>query len=99
MKGYPATPDDRLRRHVSRRRLCDFTLDFTALEARFGIGCRHYFSAALPTLQRMERDGLIRFGAHRLNVLPAGRLLVRSVAMRFDRPLAEQSERRFSRVI
>jgi oxygen-independent coproporphyrinogen-3 oxidase len=99
VKGYRATPEDLLRRHVIQHLLCDFTLDFDTLEARFGIVFRRHFSAVLPALLRMERDGLIRLGENRLDILPAGRLLVRSVCMLFDRHLAEKSGQHFSRVI
>lgn len=98
VKGYLATPDDRLRRFVIQRLLCDAALDLVTVETRFGISFRHYFSTALPGLQRMHNDGLVRFDADRIEVLPAGRLLARSVAMLFDRHLAQNGQR-FSRVI
>jgi oxygen-independent coproporphyrinogen-3 oxidase len=47
----------------------------------------------------MAEDGLIRFERERIEVLPAGRLLVRSVCMVFDAYLEQQNRQRFSRVI
>jgi oxygen-independent coproporphyrinogen-3 oxidase len=99
LKGCVSDADDELRRFVIQRLLCDFTLDIAAVEQRFDIHFRPYFSAALPALARMERDGLIRCNSERLDILPAGRLLVRSVCMLFDRHLAEQGAQKFSRVI
>lgn len=98
-KGYLADFDDRLRRTVIQRLICDFTLDFAPVKACFGIDFHHYFNGVLPALQRMDRDGLVRLGEGRLDILPAGRLLVRSVCMLFDRYLAGQSGQKFSRVI
>ena len=47
----------------------------------------------------MAKDGLIEFDSDRITVLPAGRLMVRSVCMVFDAYLAQHSQQRFSRVI
>ena len=47
----------------------------------------------------MAADGLIALNNDQLTVLPAGRLLVRSVCMAFDAYLAQQPRQRFSRVI
>jgi oxygen-independent coproporphyrinogen-3 oxidase len=47
----------------------------------------------------MASDGLIELDRERIAVLPAGRLLVRSVCMVFDAYLEQQNRQRFSRVI
>ena len=47
----------------------------------------------------MAADGLIALDSDQLTVLPAGRLLVRSVCMVFDAYLEQQNRQRFSRVI
>jgi oxygen-independent coproporphyrinogen-3 oxidase len=47
----------------------------------------------------MASDGLIELGPQQIQVLPAGRLLVRSVCMVFDAYLGQQNRQRFSRVI
>ena len=48
----------------------------------------------------MEKDGLIKISEDHIDVLPAGRLLARSVCMEFDRYLQEkESQQRFSKVI
>ncbi|MCD6060113.1 MAG: oxygen-independent coproporphyrinogen oxidase [Moraxellaceae bacterium] len=99
IKGLRAGFDDRLRRAVIQRLICDFRLEFAPLEEDFDISFRSYFSNVLPALQRMDRDGLLQLTEDGIEIRPAGRLLVRSVCMLFDRHLAEQSHRRFSRVI
>ena len=60
---------------------------------------RDYFAALWPQLQQLDRDGLIKLGAEGIQVRPAGRLLVRSLCMLFDRYLNDQVRQRFSRVI
>lgn len=78
-RGLRCTPDEQVRRAVIERLLCDFEVDFGAIETRFGLDFREYFAAAWPQLQQMAREGLIRLSAERLTVLPAGRLLVGAV--------------------
>jgi len=100
LRGVELGADDLLRRDVITRLICDFELEFAAVEARHGIRFRDYFATELEDLVQMERDGLLELGEHALRVLPAGRLLIRNVCMVFDAYLRRQRERqRFSRVI
>lgn len=98
-RGLHCHADDRLRRAVIQQLICHFRLDFTAVEKEFAIDFRSYFDESWPQLQRMAQDGLIALGERGIEVLPAGRLLVRSVCMVFDRYLGEHNRQRFSRVI
>jgi oxygen-independent coproporphyrinogen-3 oxidase len=52
-----------------------------------------------PQLQTLADDGLITLDNERITILPAGRLLVRSVCMVFDAYLQQHNNQRFSRVI
>ena len=79
--------------------ICHFQLDFADIEQRFAMSFRSYFADAWPALQQMHRDGLIELAERGIKVLPAGRLLVRSLCMLFDRYLGETNQQRFSRVI
>ena len=54
---------------------------------------------AKDPLQQMAKDRLINLTPQGIDILPAGRLLARSVCMLFDHYLNEQSRQRFSRVI
>lgn len=99
VRGWQADADDQLRRAVIQQLICNFVLDFATIEQQFGVRVPSYFSAAWPTLYRMAQDGLLRLSPERIEILPAGRLLVRSVCMLFDKHLATQTGQRFSRVI
>lgn len=79
--------------------ICHFQLDFERIEQAFNLDFRDYFAALWPQLQTMTRDGLIELDARGIRVLPAGRLLVRSLCMLFDAYLGQQNRQRFSRVI
>lgn len=98
-RGLVCNDDDRIRRAVIQRLICQFQLAFAEIESAFGITFRSYFSEIWPQLQRMAGDGLIELSAQGIDVTPAGRLLVRSVCMLFDHYLTEQNLQRFSRVI
>ncbi len=97
-RGIRLSAGDLLRRHVIMRLMCDFALDFAAVEREFNIRFQDTFADALGSLGRMEADGLLRLGPGRLEILPAGRLLVRNIAMAFDDYLATRPAR-FSRTI
>ncbi|MBC3955430.1 oxygen-independent coproporphyrinogen III oxidase [Pseudomonas triticifolii] len=98
-RGLVCTEDDRIRRAVIKQLICHFRLDYADLEQTFAIDFERYFSAIWPQLIEMADDGVIALEQKRLKVLPAGRLLVRSVCRVFDTYLTRQNRRRFSRVI
>lgn len=98
-RGLVCNQDDRIRRAVIQQLICHFSLDFVAIEKQFDIEFRNYFSDLLPQLATMASDGLITLDSTGIKVLPAGRLLVRSVCMVFDAYLTQQNRQRFSRVI
>jgi oxygen-independent coproporphyrinogen-3 oxidase len=100
LRGVALAPDDVVRREVIQRLMCDFELDFEAIEAAHGVAFRDYFAPEIAALAVLADDGIVTLDDRSLRVTPAGRLLVRSVAMPFDRHLREARERaRYSRVI
>ncbi|WP_434672438.1 oxygen-independent coproporphyrinogen III oxidase [Pseudomonas sp. R1-15] len=98
-RGIVCNADDRLRRAVIQQLICHFSLAFAEIEHTFNIDFRGYFGSIWPQLQAMDDDGLVELTATHIKVLPAGRLLVRSVCMVFDAYLQQQNRQRFSRVI
>ena len=98
-RGLVCNADDRLRREVIQQLICNFSLKFEDIEQVFNIDFRGYFNELWPDLQEMDDDGLIQLSPEAITVLPAGRLLVRSVCMIFDAYLGQQNRQRFSRVI
>jgi oxygen-independent coproporphyrinogen-3 oxidase len=83
-RGLVCNHDDRLRRTVIQQLICHFELDFEPIEAAFTVDFRGYFNDLWPELQTMQRDGLISLDDKGIRILPAGRLLARSVCMVFD---------------
>lgn len=99
VKAYVLTADDKVRRQAIMRVMCDRRLEFTDLSRRLGVDFKTYFARELASLADLEADGLVRVTDTGLEVTPAGRLLIRVIAMRFDAYLAASQERRFSKVI
>jgi oxygen-independent coproporphyrinogen-3 oxidase len=100
LRGVELDADDLIRRDVIQKLMCDFDLDFAAAEARHGIVFADYFAPELVALQPLAADGLVELSARAIRVTARGRLLVRTVAMQFDRYLREARERaQYSRVI
>ncbi|WP_165987480.1 oxygen-independent coproporphyrinogen III oxidase [Caballeronia sp. SBC1] len=98
-RGVRLSADDRLRRDIISEIMCQFSLRFDALEAVYGIRFETAFASELERLKPLEADGLVKVNHDGIEVLPAGRLLVRNVAMIFDRYLAGNTTQRFSRTI
>jgi oxygen-independent coproporphyrinogen-3 oxidase len=99
-RGLELEPDDLLRKEIINQIMCYFRVDIEKLETKWGIDFHTYFEDEFVELEQMEKDGLIKLDEKFIEVLPAGRLLARSVCMEFDRYLQEsRTERRFSKVI
>ena len=99
-RGLELEPDDILRKEIINQLMCHFRLDIAELEGKWGIEFKTYFADAIGNLKVMQQDGLLKLGDDAIEVLPAGRLLVRSICMEFDRYLKEKElGQRFSRVI
>jgi oxygen-independent coproporphyrinogen-3 oxidase len=99
-RGYELTDDDLVRRDAIARLMCDFVLRPADLERRHGIRFAEYFDLEVAALAPMVADGLVEVTADEIRVTARGRLLVRPIAMLFDRLLREAAEeKRYSRVI
>ncbi|HWJ93516.1 MAG TPA: oxygen-independent coproporphyrinogen III oxidase [Telluria sp.] len=83
-RGLSLNDDDKVRRAVIQRLMCDFTLDVGAFEREHGIVFDEYFAAEMPKLREFAEDGLLALGEGTVHVTNKGRLLIRNVAMAFD---------------
>ncbi len=97
-KEYKMNDDDKIRRAVITRLICDFQLNFADQSKELGIQFQEYFADELRLLEPMVNDGLIHMNEKGLDVTAAGRLLIRRVCMTFDAYI-NHSEQRFSRII
>ena len=99
-RGYLLNDDDRLRAKVIMELMCQFKVVKADIETKFGINFNEYFDFELNNLKRFEAEGLVRLEPDFIEVTPKGKLLVRAVAMNFDRYLREDERvRRYSRIV
>ncbi|MBU1235960.1 MAG: oxygen-independent coproporphyrinogen III oxidase [Gammaproteobacteria bacterium] len=100
MRGLELTADDLLRRSIIQALMCHFELSLESIEIAHLIDFKTYFAAELADLKAMEEAGLLQIEDRWITVLPKGRMLVRAIAMVFDRYLRADRERaRYSKVI
>jgi oxygen-independent coproporphyrinogen-3 oxidase len=99
-KGIAVDEDDLLRAQVIQALMCYDRLDFDAFDASHGVDFRDYFKSELERLQPLASDELIELDSDGISITAKGRLLLRCIAMVFDRHLAEiDTDKRFSRAI
>jgi oxygen-independent coproporphyrinogen-3 oxidase len=100
MRGIELTADDVLRRSIIQALMCHFELSIESIEIAHLIDFKSYFAPELEALAEMEKAGLLMLEPDWITVLPRGRMLVRVIAMVFDRYLRVERERvRYSKVI
>ena len=99
-RGVELNDDDLIRRDVIQKLMCNFELDFATLGAQYSIPFAEYFAPDLAPLAPFATDGLVMLTECDLKLTLRGRLLVRTVAMHFDRCLREaQQKAQYSRVV
>ena len=101
-RGMRMNEDDQLRADLIQQLMCQGEIPVAALERRYAIDFAEYFALALDRLAPLAEDGLVRVEPERIAVTSRGRLLLRNIAMCFDRYLdqpAAIATPRFSRAI
>ena len=101
-RGMRLSEDDQLRADLIQRLMCQGEIPITALERRYAIDFDDYFGDALELLRPLVADGLVRIEPGRIRVTSQGRLLLRNIAMCFDKYLDKPvnvTAPRFSRAI
>ncbi|MDR3428623.1 MULTISPECIES: oxygen-independent coproporphyrinogen III oxidase [Silvimonas] len=90
-RGYILNMDDLLRRSVIHGLMCRFNLNFGQIETAWLLDFKTYFAPEMGRLSQMEQDGLLQLSEEGIEVTPKGRMLIRSIAMVFDRHLREKT--------
>lgn len=101
MRGWALSVEDQMRYAIIQSLMCNFRLSFEAIELEYGLdNFREKFAIELKELEKLAQAGLVSVENEWLTVTNKGRLLVRVVAMVFDRYLREdQAAPRYSKVI
>ncbi len=99
-RGMRLSEDDLLRADLIQQLMCQAEIPIAALERRYGIDFDTYFADDLQRLRPLQDDGLVFKARERIIVTARGRLLLRNIAMCFDRYLHRpNASSRFSRAI
>ncbi len=102
-RGLTLDADDLLRAEVIQRLMCQGRVDVPAVESRHGIAFNTYFADALEKLRPLAADGLVVLTPEAIAATPRGQLLLRLIAMCFDRYLEQSSSPaaapRYSKVV
>lgn len=91
-RGVALSDDDRLRRAIIERLMCDHAVDLAALCTRLGRPVAA-IANAYDALSELAEDGLVEVGADRLRVTAAGIPFIRSIAACFDAYLQPDTQR------
>src|SRR4029450_6378590 len=92
--------DDILRRAVIMSLMCHFEVSKESIETAHLIEFDDYFKTEIAELKMFEDEGLVENTPEWISVTPKGKLLVRAVAMTFERYLrAAQRARRYSKIV
>ena len=101
-RGMYLSDDDELRADLIQSLMCQGEIPMAALERRYGIRFDEYFGEEMQRLLPLAEDGLVRVEEQRIAVTARGRLLLRNIAMCFDRYLEQPATvetPRFSRTV
>jgi oxygen-independent coproporphyrinogen-3 oxidase len=99
-KGLLIDDDDLLRAAVIQDLMCYDNLSFDEFGKTHGVDFREYFADEIAKLDVLEDDGLIKLSDAGIEITPQGRLLLRNIAMTFDRYIdLEENDNRFSKAI
>ncbi|MGI9237285.1 MAG: oxygen-independent coproporphyrinogen III oxidase, partial [Woeseiaceae bacterium] len=99
-KGIEVDDDDLLRAAVIQALMCYDRLSFDDFAAEHGIDFRSYFATEIRRLSPLANDDLIELDDSGISITQKGRLLLRSIAMVFDRYIDQsENDNRFSKAI
>ena len=100
IRGIEVDQDDRLRADIIQQLMCHDGLSISDFETSHDICFKSYFQNELMNLATLANDGLVYIDEDEIEVTASGKLLMRSVAMIFDRHLnGDENNSRFSKAI
>lgn len=87
-RGKALDQDDVIRADLIQQLMCHGEIQFAALESKYAIRFAQYFAAELKKLKELAADGLVEIHDECVRATARGRLLLRVVAMCFDKYLS-----------
>ncbi|MFA5058791.1 MAG: oxygen-independent coproporphyrinogen III oxidase, partial [Opitutaceae bacterium] len=83
-RGLLLSKEDRIRRQVIMRIMCDRRVNYADLSRRLGVDFQTTFAREIESLADLEADGLLQRSREGFIITGVGALLIRIIAMRFD---------------
>ena len=100
VRGVLLERDDLVRNAVIMALMCHFEVSKESIATAHLIDFDAYFARELVALEEFADAGLLNIDDEWISVRPAGRMLIRAIAMVFDRYLRQDERaRRYSRVV
>lgn len=96
-RGVAVSAEDKLRRDVIERLMCDLEVDLDAVAHHHGKTGAH-FGTEIAALQDLEADGIVVREGYQLTMTEDGKPLVRAVCAKFDKYL-KAGEQRHSKAV
>jgi oxygen-independent coproporphyrinogen III oxidase len=96
-RGVALSDDDRLRRDIIERLMCDMTVDLNALCTTHGMA-REILNDGMKRMEPLTEDGIVEVNDGRVTLTAEGRPFVRLVAAAFDAYL-NKGEMRHSKAV
>lgn len=97
-KGVLVSREEKIRRDVIHRMMCDLEIDREAFSRKWDIHFEDFFKGGEARVNELKEDGLLIEAGATLAVTEVGRLFLRNIAMCFDSDL-DSSENRYSRTV
>ena len=85
VRGIALSRDDQIRGTVINQIMCAGRVDWSEIAATFAIDPAAYFAATQDAIEQFVSVGIVTQSPRELVVTPQGRLLLRAVAMMFDK--------------
>ncbi len=92
-RGIKLNRDDLIRRKVIMDLMCQFEVSFSDVTKIFEIDFRQYFRTEIDRLKFFETNDLLQLHDDKIVISKTGELLIRNIAMVFDRYLEGLPER------
>ena len=92
-RGHAMSPEDRMRRDLILELMCNGRVDKRRIEAEHGVDFDATFALELEELETPASDGLVELSSDLIKLTPIGQVLMRNVAVPFDRYLRERKAR------
>jgi oxygen-independent coproporphyrinogen III oxidase len=100
LRGYKLTNDDEIRREVITQLICHFQIEYKKIDDLFKINFNEYFSKEILLLKDVQKDKLLLLKEDSIEILPAGRFLIRNICSVFDAYLNKSNnENTYSKMI